>query len=257
MKKIFTLVLVTMLLSALNIQAQTAREIITKSNNSIKTDAMEMLSTLNIYNQKGDVRLRQLATATKKFGEASKTIIRFTAPADVAGTTMLVHDYETREDDMWIYLPALRKSRRVVSSEKGKTFMGSEFTNSDMSMPNIDDFEYQLLEEATIDGKKCFVVESKSINAQVAKDYEISRRVSYIDKENYFALKVEHYDLQGKLKREQIIGDYRKLPGGSWFAYYMEMKNIQNGRRSVMVVDNFQNTTTLNENQFTPAMLER
>jgi hypothetical protein len=257
MKKIKTLTLVLAMLISLSVTAQTAREVVKKANDAIKTEAMEMQSTLSIYNQRDDVRTRQLATATKKFGEASKTIIRFTAPPDVAGTAMLIHDYDTRDDDLWIYLPALRNTRRILSSEKGKNFMGSEFTNSDMSIPNIDDFEYRLLGEETIDGKNCYVVESKSANAKVEKEYGVSRKVSYIEKTSYLAQKVEHYDLQGKLKREQIIGDYRKQADGSWFAHYMEMMNVQNGRRSVMVVDAYQQGSAMNEDSFSPTILER
>ncbi|MBN2263892.1 MAG: outer membrane lipoprotein-sorting protein [Prolixibacteraceae bacterium] len=246
-----------MLLLGLGSQAQTAREIISKSNKAIETNAMEMLSTLNIYNPKGDVRVRQIATATKKFGEVSKTIIRFTAPPDVTGTTMLIHDYPNRDDDMWIYLPALRKSRRIVSSEKGNNFMGSEFTNSDMSVPNIDDFDYKLLSKSIIEGKACYTIESVPKNEQIAGNYGTKRKVSYIEKTNFLALKVEHYDLKNQLKREQIIADYRKHDNGKWFAYTMEMKNLQNGRRSVLIVDAFQNSSTMTEEQFSPAMLDR
>lgn len=241
----------------LSARAQTAREIISKSNKAIETNAMEMLSTLNIYNPKGDVRVRQIATATKKFGEVSKTIIRFTAPPDVAGTTMLIHDFENRDDDMWIYLPALRKSRRIVSSEKGNNFMGSEFTNSDMSIPNIDDFDYKLLSESILEGKACYTIESVPKTQQIANNYNTKRKVSYIEKANFLTLKIEHYDLKNQLKREQIITDYRKQDNAKWFAYAMEMKNVQNGRRSVLKVDAFQNSSTMTEEQFSPAMLDR
>ena len=130
--------------------AQDAREISKKAGDAIELEAMEMVSTLKIISANGDERIRTVSTATKKFGEASKTIIKFLEPADVRGTTLLIHDYENKDDDMWIFMPALRRTRRIVSSEKGNNFMGSEFTNADMSKPNIDDFSYRLLGEETI-----------------------------------------------------------------------------------------------------------
>lgn len=257
MKIIMLLPLLLFVLIANHSMAQQPREIVQKSTDAIKTDAMEMTSTLDIYNNRGDVRTRQVTTATKKFGEVSKTLLRFTAPADVAGTTMLVYDYTDRNDDMWIYMPALRKMRRIVSSEKGKNFMGSEFTNADMSMPNINDFEYKQLGEETVNGKSCFVIESKSKNEIVKNEYGVSKRISYIEKENFLTQRIDYYDLYGELNRVQTIKDYKKQPNGKYFAFYMEMENMQNGRKSVMTIDAFQQGSALTENTFAPAMLER
>lgn len=251
------LIIVTIVFLSLNTQAQTAREIISKSNKTIETDAMEMLSTMNIYNPKGDFRVRQIATASKKFGEAAKTIIRITAPPDVAGTTMLIHDYENSDDDMWIYLPALRKSRRIISSEKSNNFLGSEFTNSDMSIPNINDFYYHMLGDTILEGKTCFSIKSMPKNDQIANNYGYNYKVSYIEKLNYLALKIEYYDLKNQLKREQTIGDYQKQNNNKWFAYVMEMKNVQNGRRSLLKVNAYQNSSTMTEEQFSASMLDR
>jgi len=170
---------------------------------------------------------------------------------------MLVYDYTDRNDDMWIYMPALRKMRRIVSSEKGKNFMGSEFTNADMSMPNIDDFEYKLMGEEIVNGKSCFVIESKSKNETVESQYGVSKRISYIEKSSFLTQKIDYYDLYGELNRVQTIKEYKKQPNGNYFAFYMEMENMQNGRKTVMTIDAFQQGSALTENTFSPAMLER
>src|SRR5665647_1111812 len=125
--------------------SQSPQEIVQKSVDMIDISSMEMISTLKIMDAKGNVRERQITTASKKFGDANKMLIKFIAPADVKGTTLLVYDYDNKSDNMWIYMPALRKVRRIVSTEKGKSFMGSEFTNADMSKPNDTDFSYSLL----------------------------------------------------------------------------------------------------------------
>src|SRR4030042_2147588 len=126
------------------ISAQTAKEISQKATEVIDYASMEMVSTLKIYDAKGSERVRQITTATRKFGEKNKTMIKFISPADVKGTAMLIYDYENTGDDMWIYMPALRKTRRIVSTEKGKNFMGSEFTNADMSKPNMDVYQSKI-----------------------------------------------------------------------------------------------------------------
>jgi hypothetical protein len=245
------------ILIVFTVQAQDAREISKKASDAINLDAMEMVSTLKIINANGEERVRTISTATRKFGNESKMMLKFIEPADVRGTTLLVFDYENKDDDMWIYMPALRKTRRIVSSEKGKNFMGSEFTNADMSKPNLDEFNYKILGEESIDGKLCWKIESVCNDETKKEQYGFSKRITYICKENYLASKIEYYDLSGELLRVESIKNYKKQSNGSYFAFNMEMKNVQNNRSSVMTIDKFQLGSNLSEAQFTPAMIEK
>jgi hypothetical protein len=237
--------------------AQTAREISEKAADVIEYDAMEMASTLKIQDAKGSERIRQVTTATRKFGEITKTMIKFIAPPDVKGTALLIYDHANTADDMWIYMPALRKTRRIVSTEKGKNFMGSEFTNADMSKPNMNDFQYKILGTEIFEGKQCWKIESVCNNESVSGENGFSRKVSFIEKDTYLCHKAEFYDLQGKLHKLQFIRQYKKQPSGKYFAYEMEMKNEQNGRKSILTIDKFQTGSNLPESAFTPAMLEK
>src|SRR5690606_29003066 len=148
-----------------------------------------------------NVRVRQIATASRKFSDCTKILIKFLAPADVKGTSLLMFDYEDQEDSQWIYMPALRKVRRIVSTEKGKNFMGSEFTNADMSKPNLNDFNYKILGEATYEGKKCRKIEAIAKDDRIRQENGYSKKISYIDKETDFCYKVEYYDLSDTLIR--------------------------------------------------------
>lgn len=237
--------------------AQTAREISEKANDVIAYDAMEMVSTLKIYDPRGSVRVRQVNTFTRKFGETSKTIIKFIAPAEVKGTAMLIHDREDADDDMWIYMPALRKTRRIVSTEKGKNFMGSEFTNADMSKPNMNDFQFRILGTETYESKPCWKIESVCNDESVAAENGYGRKIAYIEKGNFLCHKVEYYDTRGSLAKVQFIRNFKKQPNGKYFAYEMEMRNEQNGRKSLIIVDKFQNGSDLPESAFTAAMLDK
>jgi hypothetical protein len=245
------------LLMSFTLKAQDAREISKKSGDAINLDALEMVSTLRIISANGEERLRTLSTASKKFGDVSKMIMKFIEPADVRGTTLLVFDNANKDDDLWIYMPALRKTRRIVSSEKGKNFMGSEFTNADMSKPNIEEFNYKILGDESVDGKPCWKIESTCKDETLADQYGFSKRISSIEKGNYLAHKVEYFDLEGELLRVETIKDYKKQANGTYFAFYMEMKNVQNNRRSVMTIDKFQLGSALSEAQFSPAMIEK
>lgn len=257
MKKTKTIILAICALCVLSSTAQTAQEITKKSMDAIEVGDMEMISSINIYDAKGNLRTRQISTASRKFADCNKMLIRFLAPADVKGTALLVYDYESQSDHQWIYMPALRKVRRILSTDKGKNFMGSEFTNADMGKPNLQDFEYTNLGATTLDGKKCWKIEAKSKNETIQRENGFSRKISYIDQSTYLAYKVEYYDYSGKLQRVLTNAGYKKQPDNSYFSYNMVMENVQNGRKSEMKVDKFQNGSKLPESAFSPNVLDK
>jgi outer membrane lipoprotein-sorting protein len=251
------LTVVSLLFATSAIFAQTAREISDKAINIIDFEAMEMTMTLKIFDAKGRERIRQITSANKKFGEINKTIMKITAPADVKGTAILIFDYKNKDDDMWIYMPALRKTRRIVSSEKSKSFMSSEFTNADMSKPNMNDFDYTILSSETYKGHSCWRIETRCKDEDIEDQNAFSKRIAWIEKETYLCHKIEFYDLSGELHKIQSIEQYEKQSNGKYFAFYMKMENTQNGRESIMTINKFQIGSTLTESTFTPAMLEK
>ncbi len=248
---------IVLMLATVTAHAQDAREITRKAMDVTDIDAMEMTSTLKIYDAKGRERTRETVTASKKFGDVTKIITKFTAPADVKGVGLLVYDYKDKNDDMWIYLPGIRKVRRIVSSEKGKSFMGSEFSNADMSRPNLNDFTYKILGTGNYDGKECWKIESVPINDDIAYDNGFSRKTALVDKSTYFTYKVSYYDLNDELQKEMTISNYEEVGNGKYLARNMEMVNLQNGRKSILTIDRLQNGSNLSENSFTPAALEK
>lgn len=237
--------------------AQNAKEIGKKALDVTQIDAMEMVSTLRIYDPKGRERVRQISTASKKFGETTKVITKFIAPADVKGIGILVNDYDDKEDDMWIYLPALRKVRRIVSSEKSKSFMGSEFSNADMSKPNINDYTFTLIGTELYVGEDCWIIESVPKNDDIINELGFSRKVTLIAKANYCTYKVIYYDADDELHKKMLISGYEEVGNGKFMARQMEVNNFQNGRKSVLTIDKLQMGSTLTENNFTPAMLTK
>ncbi|TVR69168.1 MAG: outer membrane lipoprotein-sorting protein [Marinilabiliales bacterium] len=252
-----TLIITIMLASAfIRLNGQDAGEISQRAADIIDIEAMEMAATLNIHDHRGNVRTRQVAIATRTFNGTAKTLIRFLSPADVRGTSMLVHDHENGADDMWIYMPALRRTRRIVSSERSASFMGSEFTNADMGSRNPREFEHKMLGSETVEGRESWVIESVPLTEQMAEENGYSRMVARVDKENYHTYKVEYYDLDGELHRVMEIGDYRRQSADRYWAFSMEVRNVQNNRRSVLAVDRFQDGSELSENQFEVSALE-
>jgi hypothetical protein len=243
------------ILATAGLKAQDARTIADKASEAINPGSMEMTSKLKIYDNKGNVRVRELSTATAKFNGTSKTLFKFLSPADVKGTTILIYDYENKDDDMWIYMPSLRKTRRIVSGEKGKSFMGSEFSNADMSKPTMSDFTYSIAGSEILEGKNCWKLESKCARAEVEKSNGYSRKISWIEKSSNLTWKIEYYDHASKLLKVETIGDYRKQPDGKYFAFKLSMQNVQNNRKSEIVINKYQSGSALKESAFSATTL--
>lgn len=257
MKTLQVLIVLLAISISHNVYSQNARDIAKKSMDAIEFEAMEMTATLNIHDNRGNTRVRQVVVATRKFGDATKTLMRFTSPPDVQGTSILIYDYEDKGDDMWIYLPSLRRVRRIVSTEKGNSFMGSEFSNADMSRPNLDDFSYNLLGSETINGRECWKVETVAVSRDIENENGYYKRISYIDKSNYLMHKSELFDRADRPLKVHTLSDYKKQLNGKYFAFSMIMENVRNNRRSEMRIDKFQLGSNLDENSFAVTNLER
>lgn len=256
------MVLSLIVLAAIGTTAQTAEEIVRKSFNVNKMEGTESLSTLTIVDAKGRERIRKTTMATKMYdqGATEKKIIRFLEPADVKGTAMLTFDYQDKEDDMWIFMPALRKTRRIVSSEKAKSFMGSEFTNADMVMPNIDDFICALLKETeTVDSINCWCVEMKAKSDDLADEYGYLKRIAWVGKDDYVIRKAEVYDIDEELlkvltvKKVELIDEKNK----KYHPTLLRMQNVQNDRSSVFSIDKIICNPQVKDEYFTTAFLEK
>ncbi len=252
-----------LLMICTNLNAQdnlTGRQIMEKQKEVSKLEGSEMVGTLKIINQKSRERIRKTSIAAKSYGdELSKRIIIFLYPADVKGTGMLVFDYENKDDDMWIYMPALRKTRRIVSSEKGKSFMGSEFTNADISTPNLNDFNYKKLGTEQVGDTDCWEIESIPKDEDIADENGYSKRIIYIGKKDFVTRKTVYYNLDGELhkileaKNIKLIDTENK----KYMAAEMTMINKQNGRKSIWIIDEIVVNPNIKDEYFTVDYLEK
>ncbi|MCK4879853.1 MAG: outer membrane lipoprotein-sorting protein [Bacteroidales bacterium] len=247
------------LLVAISASAQDAREIVKRSHDVVKVSSFEAVSTLTITDSKGNQRIRRSSMASMLLTDGTeKRIIKFISPAEVRGTGILIFDYPEKSDDMWIYLPALRKTRRIVSREKSKSFMGSEFSNANMTAPGLDDFSYSLLGKETINGKSCYQVVSTPVNIDLEDEYGYSRSVAWVDENNYLVYQIHYFDFDGELFKAITNSEFRELDRerGRYMVTRMKAINHQNKRSSEMVMDQVAVTTT-NASYFTVAYLEK
>jgi len=237
------------------------RAIMVKVAETRKLDKSEAVLKMSMINEKGESRDRTLTMASKLFdgGKTEKRIYRFQSPADVKGTGILVYDYDAQADDVWVYLPALRKTRRIVSSQRSSSFMGSEFSYADLNIPSIDEYTYNVKGEESVGGEACHVIEVLPKSDDIAKAEGYKKKIYWVSKEKNAIRKGEFYDMSGKLLKELKADNIQLLDSAKkrYRAMKMEMVNKQNGRRSVFQSEKVSVTGDTKDDLFTTRYLER
>lgn len=238
-----------------------ARDVVDRSFKATRLEGAETLFTMTIIDSRGRERVREIASVSKLYdgGATEKRLIRFLEPADVKGTGLLTFDYQDKDDDMWLFMPALRKTRRIISSEKAKNFMGSEFTYADMTPPVLDDFTYTLLGEKDKAGIACWEIEMVPANEDVADENGFSRRVVCIGKQDFVLRHALYYDLDGELHKELDVLEIQEVDTVQhrFRPIHMVMTNLQNDRKSILKVDKIVFSPDVKDEFFTTRYLER
>jgi len=208
---------------------------------------------MDLIDSKGQVNTRSVEMFTVK-GEKDlkKLVIVFHAPASVKDTRYLAVENEGRDDDKWIYLPALKRVRRIAASEGGSSFMGSDFTYDDMSDRDVDRDNHKLLREEKLESYQCYVVES---SAKDPKDSQYSKRISWVAKDLWIPVKIELYDKKGNLQKVATMDKIDTIQG---FVTPLQttMKNVQKGTATVLVMEKFVWDEPLPSSLFTTRYLE-
>jgi outer membrane lipoprotein-sorting protein len=255
MKTLKKLLTVAIVIAGFSASAQlTGREIVNKAYNLPSGDDQTSQLTMTLVNKSGQTRIRKIQQFTKDFGTVEKSIMFFLSPADVKNTSFMnwSYDDENKADDQWIYLPALKKVKRISSDSKSDYFMGSDFTYDDLGDRKLDADTHKLLREENIEGHDCYVVESVSKD----EDYMYSKTVTWIRKDNFVGVKKEFYDEDGELLKTLHIKEVKKI-SGFWIITHSEMENIQNNHKTVMQLSNIKINTGVPASKFTERMMMR
>ncbi len=258
--KIFVFVILIILFSAFGCfaQNQTERglEIAIEADRRASgfgdlTTEMEMI----LRNKEGRESRRLLRVRTlETLSDGDKSLTIFDSPGDVKGTALLTYSHKLGDDDQWLYLPALKRVKRISARNKSGAFMGSEFSYEDLSGHEVEKYGYKYLGVETLDGRQCFVVERYPRDA---KNSGYSRIVSWIDKEEYRVWKEDFYDRKSRYLKTLTMREYRLYLGTFWEAHWMRMVNHQKGKETDLLWSNFSFRTGLSDNDFDQNSLKR
>jgi hypothetical protein len=237
-------------------QQPDAWKIMSKSRDLSLIGSMSATINLSISEKSGATRSRTIAMTTKSYPDGlEKRFIKFIEPADVRGTALLVVDNKNAMDEMWIYLPALKKTRRIVSSEKGKNFMSSEFSNADMSSPNLSDFVNRHIGASGSDNQ--WIIESIPVDEDKADEYGYSRKITYIRMDKYQILKMEFYNVDNEIFKTIEIKSIYPLQDGKYMIKNMIASNLITSRKSEILFTNISEQVKVDDSFFSLQNLER
>ena len=210
--------------------------------------------TMTLINANGQTKIRKMQSITLELDGGDKSLMEFLSPADVKGTKFLKYEHLKRDDDQWLYLPALKRVKRISSKNKSGAFMGSEFSYEDISSFNIDKYDYKNADafESTLNGKDVYVVER-------FPNYKYSgytKQVSYIDKQSFLILQVDYYDRKKSLLKSAYFSDY-KFIDGIYRNGKIQMKNFSNSKESILTWDEETIKNALSNKDFHKRVLKK
>ena len=207
----------------------------------------EAIMTMTLRNRRGDESVRQLRSRTLEVeNDGDKSLTIFDDPADVKGTAALTYSHGLEPDDQWLYLPALKRVKRISSKNKSGPFMGSEFAFEDISSAELEKYSYKYLRDEACGDLQCFVLE-------LIPQYKFSgytKQVAWVDKVELRSMKIDFYDRKNSLLKTLEASDYNQYLDRYWRPGTLFMQNHQTGKSTTLKFSDYKFKTGLTERDF-------
>ncbi len=196
-----------------------ARKIMEKVNNRPESKSQVSDMKMILFDKSSKERVRKLKMFKQKNSNITKSLLFFSYPADIKNSGFLTYDYSSVETDdkQWLYLPALKRIKQIASSDRSKSFMGSDFTYGDMKRQEIDHFNYRILKSTKINGKNVWVIEALPINHKVIKETGYTKSILFVRKDIYFIIRAVHFLKKGKKQKYYNVKSLKKI-NNIWIA---------------------------------------
>ncbi|MFC1826839.1 outer membrane lipoprotein-sorting protein [Thermodesulfobacteriota bacterium] len=197
-----------------------------------------------------EIRMKNLEV----INDGDKSLTIFDSPKDVKGTAFLNYTHKMGDDDQWLYLPALKRVKRISSRNKSGSFMGSEFSYEDIAGQEIEKYTYKWLRDEEHEGMDCSVIERYPVDK---KNSGYSRQVVWIDKQEYRTWQVQYYDRKNEHLKTLTMINYKQYKDKFWRALEMHMANHQTGKSTLLQFTDYKFMVDLNDDDFSKNSLQR
>jgi hypothetical protein len=216
---------------------------------------------MELIDRRGKQRVRETVGYRRYYENEKRTVLFYEKPKNVAGTGFLTFDYRDpdREDDQWLYLPALRKVRRISASDRGDYFLGTDFTYEDMKREGkltLEDYAFETIAAEEVDGHRCYVLQCTPVSQEVAKELGYGRVLLYVDPEIWMWRKSEYWDPRGKPLKTVHTTEITQVDG-IWTSHRTEAENHKTGHRTIFRSTEVDYESPVGDELFTERVLRR
>jgi hypothetical protein len=233
-------------------QGQDARQIVAESQKRAQSKSQQYEGTIEVFGSSSKVSLKHWEFQRNGSFGTSKSILRFTAPAEVKGVALLIVNHPDRASDQWMWTPALERDRHIALQDRSTRFFGTDFSFEDLEERDVNQFDYRLLGEETVDGQQCWKIESKP---KESKSSQYTSSVVFVRKDIYVAMQIESYT-KDKLVRRIHYSDIQKLDD-IWTARTIEVYDANRKSRTVLKLEKLKYNVPMKDENFTLEALRR
>jgi outer membrane lipoprotein-sorting protein len=232
--------------------ADDAREVVAEAQRRAQSKSQRYEGLLQSFD--GARKTSEKRWAAERLGANgnSRSVIRFTAPPEVKGVSVLIVNYPDRASDQWMWTPAIERDRRIALQDRSTRFFGTDFSFEDLEERDVNQYDYQMLGDETVDGAACWKIQSVP---KERKSSQYTRSVVWIRKDNYAFARIESYIKDAAVRRL----DYSDIQHvqGIWTARRMEMTDLRRGSRTRLTLDQLQYNAPMKDEDFTLQALRR
>ena len=238
--------------SVVGTPAQDVRQIVDEAQRRSAAVSQRYEGLLQVFEAKGRVADKRWTLERLGSHGNSRAILKFTAPPEVKGVALLIVNHPDRASDQWMWTPAIERDRRIALQDRSTRFFGTDFSFEDLEERDVNQYDYQLLGDETVDGAPCWKIQSVP---KERKSSQYTRSVVWIRKDNYSFARIESYVKDAAVRRL----DYSDIQNvqGIWTARRLEMTDLRRGSRTRLTLDKLQYNVPMNEEDFTLQALRR
>jgi hypothetical protein len=232
--------------------AQEARQIVAESENRSRSKSQQYEGTLEVIGASNKISIKRWEYRRIGSFGASKAILRFTAPAEVKGVALLIVNHTDRASDQWMWTPAIERDRRIAAQDRSTRFFGTDFSFEDLEERDVDQYDYKLAGDDTIDGAACWKIESKP---KESKSSQYTSSMVWVRKDNYVAAQIESYS-KDKLIRRIHYSDIQNV-SGIWTPRTLEVFDANRKSRTVLKLEKLEYNVPMKDEDFSLEALRR
>jgi hypothetical protein len=232
--------------------AQDARQIVAESQRRSQSKSLQYEGTLEVLGSANKVSVKHWEFARMGSFGASKSILRFTAPAEVKGVALLIVNHPDRASDQWMWTPGIERDRHIALQNRATGFFGTGFSFEDLEERDVNRFDYKMLGTDTVDGQQCWKIESKP---KESKSSQYTSSVLFVRKDIYVAIQIENY-IKDQLVRRIHYSDIQKQDD-IWTARTIEVYDAKRRSSTVLKLEKVRYNVPMKDEEFTPESLGR